>query len=912
MGFLSTFLIELLGRLEQDPMDIIQDVLIYQMQMMRNSSLGPYVPPDFSPPEHIVVVNALFYTSLGVMLLAAFIAMLIKSWVREFDRGLRTMLIPEQRVKTREFHYLGMERWKLPKMVGILPSLIQVSLLLFAIGLILFLLNISKPAFGVTTAIFGVGVLFYAITTSISVFVTSSPFHSPLSRALGKVYQHVHAYFCPKVNVFLSKAMDTAPATALGRFRRDIQIILQKSRPYLENNFIEPIAATTMDEVQISMATSALQRIHESAPNSQHSETLQRSVWRVAGGTNFRVPPSFNPPSWILDRRNDAEYFAHLPPAMLVELVAVWLRTHPEMDTTCIYTIRAVLQRVNSAKIPWPQLVIGIFDTYGSQCYWSTGYISNRIQMKPSEFTNMIRRRGLLREESIWLLSTLSDICIESWTPHPSIVEICLTVLLGEAQKWREDDPPDTVLLEAVVALTTISCSSDTEYQLRILSNSRQHPWLLQNLRNPDLIIKLFKDAPSRHHEQLTSLLFLVTYFLARLGSGLLAARYFAIVTVKGDFPLYTSALTAITPAIGRAALFAIGMSLVAPQAPNSIAIPDRLRPWLQYPELFTNYDRQLGGCHHPDHNFVAILLVLSEYRTRWAQNNPQLNLKTPWLRLAARLDVPDGSGTVTESIQDHRVYTMIAALSLLRYTTGTVTQYREPLLLASFLGSREWIVSFVALKYYLRTMTSNSNLPMSPCYFSRAVHAAFNFMLPDHQLRMGWEILEVVVNGFENLPAELRRILADAFFTLSHQRLLQSQEGTETKTPRIELKEILTWEYFHKTEREATSTDLDFSGLDWMAMAWSLRLSQKAKRNIGRPPQEVEVTEEFVLQALCKLLEAAPYHRIIPIIPKLSEFVQWFDDTDFHEYGGRVTARIEEAARMHLTFYKFNCMWYI
>ena len=93
-GFLSAFLIELLSRLEIDSIDIIQDVLIYQTQMMRNSGLGPYVPPDFSPPEHIVTVNALFYASLGVMILATFIAMLIKSWVREFDRGLRVDVSP--------------------------------------------------------------------------------------------------------------------------------------------------------------------------------------------------------------------------------------------------------------------------------------------------------------------------------------------------------------------------------------------------------------------------------------------------------------------------------------------------------------------------------------------------------------------------------------------------------------------------------------------------------------------------------------------------------------------------------------------------------------------------------------------------------------------------------------------------
>jgi len=74
--------------------------------MMRDSGL---VPADFSLPERIVVVNTLLYAGLGVMILAAFNSMPIKSWVREFDRGLRAMSIPEQRAKTRVFRYLAME-----------------------------------------------------------------------------------------------------------------------------------------------------------------------------------------------------------------------------------------------------------------------------------------------------------------------------------------------------------------------------------------------------------------------------------------------------------------------------------------------------------------------------------------------------------------------------------------------------------------------------------------------------------------------------------------------------------------------------------------------------------------------------------------------------------------------------------
>jgi hypothetical protein len=68
----------------------------------------------------------------------------------------------------------------------------------------------------------------------------------------------MHAYFCPNVDTFLSQAMDTRPTTTRGRLHHGIQVFLQKSRPYLESSFVEPIASTTVDEVQLSTASSAL------------------------------------------------------------------------------------------------------------------------------------------------------------------------------------------------------------------------------------------------------------------------------------------------------------------------------------------------------------------------------------------------------------------------------------------------------------------------------------------------------------------------------------------------------------------------------------------------------------------------------------------------------------------------------
>jgi len=111
------------------------------------------------------------------------------------------------------------------------------------------------------------------------------------------------------------------------------------------------------------------------------------------------------------------------------------------------------------------------------------------------------------------------------------------------------------------------------------------------------------------------------------------------------------------------------------------------------------------------------------------------------------------------------------------------------------------------------------------------------------------------------------------------------------------------------------------------MAMAWSLHLSQQPGRKTEGAGQGKagplnlvgpKVNEEFVFRALCKLLDAAPPYRLIPIIPKLCEFVQWFDDTEFPEYRGVISTRVREANHMHEElqkvhcFHKVYCMWYI
>ncbi len=62
--------------------------------------------------------------------------------------------------------------------------------------------------------------------------------------------------------------------------------------------------------------------------------------------------------------------------------------------------------------------------------------------------------------------------------------------------------------------------------------------------------------------------------------------------------------------------------------------------------------------------------------------------------------------------------------------------------------------------------------------------------------------------------------------------------------TRESEIEQILTWEYLHEEEQKREWTDSEFSRLDWMAMSWSLYLSQWSGRDTEGSRQESKIAE--------------------------------------------------------------------
>jgi len=183
-AFLSAFLVFLIPQLQPNSTDVAMDVLIHISQQLSNTTTPAFVLTPFQVSSDVAAVNTLFFLSLAFVLIDAFLAMLVKSWLQEFDRAWMKYTVAHLRAQERERRLQELERWKLPELVALLPILIQVALLLFCIGLIVLIFPLHMPSAILSIVAFAFVVGFYIFTTYVPIVNKDAPFSSPVSQFL--------------------------------------------------------------------------------------------------------------------------------------------------------------------------------------------------------------------------------------------------------------------------------------------------------------------------------------------------------------------------------------------------------------------------------------------------------------------------------------------------------------------------------------------------------------------------------------------------------------------------------------------------------------------------------------------------------------------------------------------------------
>ncbi|KIM22647.1 hypothetical protein M408DRAFT_28562 [Serendipita vermifera MAFF 305830] len=163
--------------LQPDPKDILASIYI----QMRNPGTTTAQDEPFEAPPYAVRVNCFLFAGLFTSMLVALLGILVKQWMRSYQRELAGVSSPHLRARIRHFRFNGAKRWHLASIVGLLSIFMHLALFISAVGIIDLLLATAPTVGYVALSVFLIGATFFFVTTLLPIFILDAPFRSPLS-----------------------------------------------------------------------------------------------------------------------------------------------------------------------------------------------------------------------------------------------------------------------------------------------------------------------------------------------------------------------------------------------------------------------------------------------------------------------------------------------------------------------------------------------------------------------------------------------------------------------------------------------------------------------------------------------------------------------------------------------------------
>ncbi|KAH8978315.1 hypothetical protein EDB86DRAFT_3054053 [Lactarius hatsudake] len=140
----ATFISMSYPKLQQDPNVITHSLLAQISQQLFNATTSPAASPfiqtSFSPSASVVFVNSVWFLSLVLSLTAAILATFLQQGARRYLQEVQRDHEPHVRAHVQEYFSSGARRFRIFRLLEVLPLLLLVSLLLFFAGLVVFYL----------------------------------------------------------------------------------------------------------------------------------------------------------------------------------------------------------------------------------------------------------------------------------------------------------------------------------------------------------------------------------------------------------------------------------------------------------------------------------------------------------------------------------------------------------------------------------------------------------------------------------------------------------------------------------------------------------------------------------------------------------------------------------------------------
>lgn len=814
---------------------------------MRNNTLGPFVPRPFTPPPSIITVNVLFFSSLAVILVAAFISILVRSWIRELDRGLEAISDSKRRALVREYRNQGLLFWKLPQVIALLPILIYTSLLLFSSGLVIFLFHLHPPSGVVTLAVFLCGASFYVVTTIIATLDSSSPFRSPISRALGVAYRRVYA-FLPCDSWRRTIATSFSDHYTLQKLINVIRRVLWW-RPYSEGYITGSGKCDRANLTELQLSTAVLNWLskHDRRPEVHYS------LFMESESTIHRATPGH----WAKIFRRVMPQFSELTMeearCIATALCSRGLFILSHRATYSQWASMAATVLAESPQ-PWDHLISSLMMVRADHDGYEPSVVAQETKV-----LSAIRAKRLSQEQTYLVIDSL----ILAWrdlhrtkiprvsTTHAqeraAIVRILAALLFGRQFNRftnNRDSYDEYAIVDTMVNALVILCQNAGEdhYALRTSDFYRRDELFapchhdmryqeLHYLRKPSVLESVFSEmrheapshiVPTEYREFGLSFLF----FLQESGRHLPHARSITDI-VRHEMLDWMFSLTTYTT--GQTwdgdikVSLTLGLILMRGSLMDQATGGNNSQSLAS--EFFSEYDGYLSRTGaQVDHKVLELISVRRMNQVpaveRWRCWSEASNLVDPWLALhAANVTLQQAQQRSLRILQwsDNPAFNTIAQDRMDLYDMCTVEV--EAPLVQLFLSSASFSVVRRAFSYHIKSLlTSTAFLGTHQTAwaaydptFENSIPVTFNPDLTAADLSSGWSLLkDQIMSSWDDLPGPWRQVFSSEFLKL--RAPTNTVAPRETRDPPDE-----------GTSRGAPrSVRLEsWSGLDWMETLW-------------------------------------------------------------------------------------------
>ncbi|TBU39292.1 hypothetical protein BD309DRAFT_1022244 [Dichomitus squalens] len=189
MTVLTTLVVETYKNLQPDPQVEMLRAILAQLQRndaASSADITTPVPP-FRLTASAVRVNIYWFSSLIISLSTALLTILAKQWVNYLLAGLSP--VPSRGGRHRQYRIDGLQKWKLPAVLLLLPILLHIALLLFFAGLVDFIWALDGNVGAVAAALVITTFMVYVATNVLSYIYPECPFKTSVTAFIAVLHE---------------------------------------------------------------------------------------------------------------------------------------------------------------------------------------------------------------------------------------------------------------------------------------------------------------------------------------------------------------------------------------------------------------------------------------------------------------------------------------------------------------------------------------------------------------------------------------------------------------------------------------------------------------------------------------------------------------------------------------------------